>query len=125
MEEKISKVVIHYLKSQSFETVKADGVYGGATPNLELFLAFFSERPAIPETVVYTIQDDGNLGKQIGTETKTKSGLIREVHTGIIVNRATALKIRDWIDDMVKRLDKASQPTDESQELISPDEEIG
>ena len=45
----------HYIKSNSFRIVHADGVYGGSTPKGYLHLDFFSERFPIPQLVEHSV----------------------------------------------------------------------
>src|SRR5689334_16135095 len=39
-----NKLRIEYKKSNSFRVIHADGAYGGTSPRLQLFIAFYSER---------------------------------------------------------------------------------
>src|SRR3954469_15164957 len=49
-------VVIEYIKSSYFRVVHSTGAIGGITPEGNIHMAFFSERPAIPRMQVHKLQ---------------------------------------------------------------------
>lgn len=92
-----SHVNFHYQKSGQYRVVHADGAWGGLTPKLGVFLAFFSERPPIPTLITHSVTSKGELGPEIAQE--VKEGLLREVEVGVILDEAVARSLVSWLQD--------------------------
>lgn len=67
-------------------------------------MAFYTERPAIPLTIVHQTQAAG-LGPEIGEEREGKTGIIREVDCNIMFDINTAKNIRTWLDQQIRILE--------------------
>ncbi len=100
----------HYLKSNFFRVVHGDGTYGGITPQGKIHMAFFSERNAIPQKVVYQIEN-GSLGSEIDREGKV--GLVREVEVDVVLDSTKAKALHVWLG---KWLEKAEREDGEVKE---------
>jgi hypothetical protein len=97
-------VVFHFVKSNFFRVVHADGVHGGLTPHSLIEMNFFSERHPIPKSVVHPLEKSGSLGEEIREKRVTRDGPVREVDVGVMMNLTSAISFRDWLDDKIKRL---------------------
>jgi hypothetical protein len=91
------KLRYHYLKSQFFRTVHADGIFGGVTPRGLIQIAFFSERQPIPTAMVHTISSDGvDMGESRNLR-EGREGAIREVEVNAILSAETAERLQEWL----------------------------
>lgn len=88
-------ISFHYLKTSSYKTLHVDGIFGGPTPNGNIYMELFVERAPTPQEVTHQVNKDGTLGKEI--KRKGKTGLIREIEAGIVFDLATAEKIQMWL----------------------------
>ncbi len=89
MNEPVSnKLRIEYKKSQSFRVIHADGAYGGTSPRLQLFIAFYSERFPIPTVLTYETSATGAPQREIITERESKEGVFREIEVGVTLDIA-------------------------------------
>jgi hypothetical protein len=111
---------IEYIKSNSFRVVHADGAYGGTSPRLELFIAFYNERFPIPKVLTYEVSATGSPEREIRSERESKSGVVREVETAIMMDFNAAKHFAAWINEKVAELEKTRQqvlPKVEGQEV--------
>jgi hypothetical protein len=106
-----SPIRFHYIKSNAYRVVHADGVIGGPTPSGLFQMSFFSERLPIPTSVDHAAVDLGGgrmrLGEEIATE--GKKGVVREVEVGVAMTMEMAKLLRDWLTDGIQRLEAARQ----------------
>ena len=98
-------VTFHLIKSERFQSLRVDGAFGSLSPG-GLSLSFFVERQAIPQRMTYEVTADGSLDKIIDAQGKT--GIIRELQTGILLDVDTARSLRDQLSKMLSTLDKES-----------------
>ncbi len=112
-EEKPKKLRYHLLKSNSFRSIHADGVFGGVTPRLTIFATFFNERTPLPDQMVHEIKEDGTIGDEIRDERITRDGVVRELEANVIMDVEFAKVLVDWlrakIEFVEKRIEEAKQ----------------
>jgi hypothetical protein len=101
-----NKLRIEYKKSQSFRVIHADGAYGGTSPRLQLFIAFYSERFPIPTVLTYETSETGAPAREITAERESKEGLFREVEVGVTLDIAAAKGFLGWLTEQVAELEK-------------------
>jgi hypothetical protein len=107
MNEQVSnKLRIEYKKSNSFRVIHADGVYGGTSPRLQLFVAFYSERFPIPQVLTYETSESGAPVQEIVTERESKEGVFREVEVGVMLDINAAKGFAAWLNEQVAELEK-------------------
>lgn len=102
------EITFNYIKSGDFKTAHADGIVGGITPKNNVYMAFFTERPSIPQKVIYELKEDGSLGKSIKSE--GKEGLVREMVCEVVVDTETAVRIRDWLTRQIDGIETKQRP---------------
>jgi hypothetical protein len=100
-------VKFHYIKSNLFRVIHAEGAIGGLTPSREIFISLFNERAALPQIIEYGITPEGKLGTEIRRE--GKEGLVREMEIGILLTASAAEKLAQYLLDHVKLL-RESEP---------------
>lgn len=98
----------HYIKSNYFRVIHADGVYGGVSPQGLIQLAFFSERQPIPQQTVQKF-DDKRLGEEVVELRVSRDGVVREIETNVLMSAKEAKKLRDFLSQW---LEVHSQITD-------------
>lgn len=94
-----TEIAVSYIKSNFFRVIHADGAWGGVSPFGDIHIAFYSERAAIPDTSKVRLS---NATGQLSEEYSATSELVREVESDVVVDLATAIRIRAWLDDKIK-----------------------
>lgn len=107
MTQNKDKINFHYIKSNNFRVVHADGVFGGLTPSGDIFASIFSQRPAIPNLTVNQIKENGELGPEI--ERVSKDGIIRELEVGLAMRPETAEQLIKWLQERVTEFRKLQE----------------
>jgi hypothetical protein len=105
-----TKLSFQFIKSSGFRIIHADGANGGITPRGNIFLAFYSERIPIPEVVTHQLNPDGTLGPEIPEERKMKSGVIREMDFGVMMDVPVAEALHLWLGQLLEAKKKLDQP---------------
>ena len=93
-------MVFHYIKSNHFRVVHADGVFGGVGPRGFVEVSLFSERRPVPKKIVHeaTASQDGfTVGKEILKDREVRDGLIREVECLLSLSPESAIGIGKWM----------------------------
>jgi hypothetical protein len=98
-----TRIKFYYIKGQFFRVAHVDGVIGGVTPNGLIHAAMFSERPAIPQTTEHELTGAG-LGLQVTQE--GREGFVRELDIDVMMTRAAAVNIKDWLEKQIAALDQ-------------------
>lgn len=71
-------------------------------------MAFYTERPAIPQSMVHEI-GPGGLGTEIREDREGKDGVVREVDCNLMFDLNTARNIRTWLDQQIKILEALTE----------------
>ena len=96
------EIEFHYIKSNHYRVVHADGAYGGVTARGYLHVSFFNERRPIPR-VITLIRDEGS--DQAREEiTDTRSGVVREVEVGVLLDEQAATELIEWLNGKLLEL---------------------
>ena len=104
LSDRAGAIDFHFIKSPHFRVIHADGVWGGATPSRNIAISIFSERLPIPRVIKHQIDDDNRLGAEIEAERNTKTGVVREVEAELIMNKATATALVEWLNKYIEEL---------------------
>jgi hypothetical protein len=105
----------HWVKSQYFRVIHADGAYGGLTPYGGVFCCLYSDRIPIPTVTAQVVQKNGQVGEEIADKKEGPDGIEREVETCFVMNLTTAKSLRDLLDTRIKLLE-SMQPEQQHQE---------
>lgn len=100
-----SKVTYHYIKSNAFRVIHADGVQGGLTPNLKVQMALFNERMPIPRQIVHNVKSGPGEGSfELGDEVErsVRDGIVREVEAEVLMDPIVAERVANWLLEKVK-----------------------
>jgi len=109
-DEKTAQINFHYIKSNNFRVVHADGAHGGVTPRGDIHMALFNERNPIPVRITNKIAENGTLGEEIGRS--MRDGIVREVEVDVILDPEVAKSIANWL------LEKADEATSNQKQPI-------
>src|SRR5215204_882367 len=92
------EIIFEYIKSNLFRVIHCDGAIGGVTPSGNLHIAFFSERPAMPRTLVHTRNEMGTLGPPIPERTEGRRSVIREMDVDVVVAPRAVDALIQWLE---------------------------
>jgi hypothetical protein len=110
---KTNELTFHYIKSSDFRIIRADGITGNISPRGDIFLSFYSERFALPDSVTHRISESGQIGEIVKVATKSE-GVVRELEAGITMDLPTARSFIVWLSNMIaKGEDSARQEVQE------------
>lgn len=113
-------VQFRYIKSEYFRVIHANGAWGGLTPQAEIHMVIFSERPAIPDAIVHAITDDGRLGKEIAS--KGEGGAVRECEVDVVLSYATSKALLAWLNGHVQQLESVIREAKEKREQTTEEQ---
>lgn len=94
-----------YIKSNYFRVIHVDGVWGGVTPNLNIQMALFNERNAIPRQIVHEVKPDGTIGHELPEKRDGRDTIVREIEASLIMDVQTAKVLIGWLQDKVDQLE--------------------
>ncbi|MGD1094924.1 MAG: hypothetical protein ABSB35_23390 [Bryobacteraceae bacterium] len=96
-----NQVKFDFIKSSYFRSIHADGVWGGVNGHLDIAMAFFSERPAIPQQITVPIED-GKLGNELENKRVGRDAVIRDVEISVTMNVEVARAFHQWLDERIR-----------------------
>jgi hypothetical protein len=105
MSEK-QEITFHYIKSNNFSTHLATGGFGGLTVNGLINLNFFTDRAVIPLNQSFEQDELNNLNI---LRSEGKSGAVREIFCGIIMDLNTAKSISDWLQIQIQNIENSKK----------------
>lgn len=111
-----TKVKFHYIKSNSFRVVHVDGAFGGLTPAGLIFVSLYSERGAIPQTMVHDVTEAGQVGAERQEERVGKDGIVREVEVGATMSVETATNFVKWLQEKIDLVNKLKSGAEQEKE---------
>src|ERR1700687_3807054 len=79
------RIKFDFIKSNYFRTIHADGVWGGVNGHLDIAMAFYSERPAIPQQITVPVEN-GRLGHELEDKRVGRDAVIRDVEIAVTMN---------------------------------------
>lgn len=98
---------VEYHTTTNFETRLTTGAYGGVTAQGLINVNFYIDRNAIPEKTAH--EPDGQ-GLMQEVAKKGFEGVVREVHSGIIMDLNTAKNVVMWLQTHINHLEEALKP---------------
>lgn len=104
MEKTKPTVKIEYLYDSEYAPAYANGAYGGIGPKGEITINFFFERNSDPADSLLEADENGNLTREVPIDPEDfQKTIVREVFSGVIVNKRTAMELRHWLDVIIKQ----------------------
>lgn len=117
--EATDRLKFHYIKSNMFRVIHADGIWGGLTPQLDIQMAVFSERLPIPLQVVQEIGEDGTLGRECVEERVSRDGVVREVEANLVFSVEVARKVVQWLEHKIRTAEEVESQKKSKAEEVS------
>ena len=107
-QKKTSKKEInfYYTKVNDHRAYHASGVYGGVVGDKNIHMSFFLEHQLLPRKTVHELKED-TLGGLIRSEgyVKDELALEREIQTTLVISKATAIVLKDWLIKKIKDIE--------------------
>ena len=103
-ERQAAQIVFEYARDPMFRSTHADGFIGGLTPNGQIHLAFFSERPVLPKRHVFRVNADGSLGAEVPNEKAASESIVRDMQVDVLITVQAAEGLRNWLDQYIRAL---------------------
>jgi hypothetical protein len=104
------EVVFDYIKGEFFRVIHADGMIGGPTPQGNLHIAFFSERPPIPKRTVQTVTALGALGAPVPEKMVVRDcTVVREMDVDVMMTFQVAEQFHQWLGQTLDEMKKLMQ----------------
>jgi len=103
----VEPIQFHYIKNPSFHTVHVDGAIGSLTPRGYIHAALYTERAPIPRVMTHALSSDGKLGPLVHSE--ARPGIVREIEVSLLLDKAAAQSLRDWLNEQLIQYDKMLQ----------------
>ena len=100
-------VEYHYIKSNDFRVIHADGAIGSVTGRGYLNLAFYNERRAIPQKTTVSFDADTKVPHE--SVTATRGGVVREVEVGVLLDARTTAELIEWLRTKLEDLHKVNE----------------
>jgi hypothetical protein len=101
MPEETPTIQFNYIKSNFFRVAHVDGVLGNITPAGLIFISFYNERAAIPQSMVHAITEAGQVGDECKEKRVTKEGIVREIELGAVMSIETATSFMKWLEEKI------------------------
>ena len=112
-----SKLKFHYIKSNFWRVIKADGAIGGITPRGDVFFSLYNERVPLPDVTVQAIEN-GRLSAEIIEERTTAEGILREIEVGVNMDLDTAKALVRWLQEKIDIIEQFRESTQSQQTSI-------
>lgn len=106
-----SDITVHYIKMKNYRTYHVDGIFGGVSPSGYIYIEPFVQRPITPKTVTHGITEEGALGEEIPDTRTGKTGVVREIEAGLVMNVEVAKVLRGWLDKKIIQYDEITKET--------------
>lgn len=104
-------ISFHYIKSDDFRVVYAEGAHGGPTPRGLLQMSFWSERAPIPRVTVHELQK-GRLGPEVRTLRESREGIVRDISVSVLLTPEHARSVRDWLTRHIEQIEALADASD-------------
>lgn len=100
-------IPVHYLKSNQFRVIHADGAYGGITGQGWIHMAIYSERNPLPRQTEHPIIAGSTLGPERVVE--QREGFIREIENSVLMNIEVAKALHRWLGQKIEEHSKLDE----------------
>lgn len=90
-----------YIFDRDYNPKRANGAFGGLTPQGEVVMNFYMERAAVPYEQEFVLNEDGTLGDCIRTE-PAEFKFIRYMQGGVIMTREEAKNLAVWLESLLQ-----------------------
>ncbi len=99
--EPVDSVEIEYEKSNFCRVVHVNGAWGGITPNLEVRMALYSQKSAIPGVMTIEV-----VGSRLQEIPDAVTRYTREIEVEAMMSASTARTLAAWLIDKADQIDQ-------------------
>lgn len=119
----IVKYQLVYRRESNVQPRVSHGVYGGVTPSGTIEMEFFTEASDPSGVREYVYDEAGVLlsEENPSAQDETSLKLVRTVHTRLLMSRAAARNLMDWLSETLADLDGGNGPTEDMFDALDPD----
>src|SRR5437868_5175876 len=105
-----TQVEVDFIKSNYYRVVRADGVFGGLSPNGSIHLGVYSERVPYPQKIFHKVEGGALQPEDTQRRVGRSANILRELEVGISMDIAQAIVLRTWLDDKISQYEKLVGP---------------
>jgi len=99
------EIKIFFRRAAEFKMIPVSGVWGGLTPQGNVYCDFFFEKAEIPENVVVQVGEGGTPAKEVGRNPQNQM-FVREVVVGLSMQPEIARSIGQWLIEKADEFQK-------------------
>lgn len=103
------RVIFNYVKSNFFRVIHVDGVAGGVTPSSDIYMNLYSERFSIPKKLVYELDSEGSLEREVLEDREDLDSVIREIDVSAVMSIETAKSLIEWLQNTIELVESNEQ----------------
>ncbi len=110
-------IKFRYIFPEDYNPIYCNGVYGGISPSGDIIANFFLERMPIPNSMTNDVNEDGTLSGVVSVDPADLDNiLIRNISSGIILNKNSAKSIYEWLGRQIEEIENREKVNDVSEE---------
>lgn len=95
-----------FVRGNFSRVIHADGAWGAVTPQWNIHMALYSERPGTPDETEIQLDVQGGV-RDVAVTVPTF--LIREIEADVILSEASAVGLRNWLNERLSELQSVRQ----------------
>ena len=113
--QNLKSVQLSYHRVKGLSPKVAHGVYGGVIQKDLIEMEFFSESEDLTGTTTVSYDEKGNpvADENMVEEYMRPRKIVRTIHTRVVVSKATARNIVNWMHDVLDNMDEVDKEEDE------------
>lgn len=105
MSENKDKVSFKYIFEENYNPKYINGASGGISPNNEIIINFYLERPSLPYKISYSLEED-QLIEEEREPKDNKSSFVRCMQNGIIFDYSTAKALQRFLNTTISEYEQ-------------------
>jgi hypothetical protein len=98
-----------HIKSNFFRVIHVDGIFGRVTPSSDICINLYSERWSIPNKLVYELDSEGSLEREVEEERDDINSVIREIDVSAVMSIETAKELVESLQLMIEAVEDNEQ----------------
>jgi hypothetical protein len=98
------KLEFQFRNGTHFRVIYVDGAVGGVMPTGQIHMAIYNDRFALPQKLA---SPTGEATAEIDLQADGGPHFIREIEAHLVFSLESAVGMRDWLDDKIRRLEAA------------------
>lgn len=99
-------------ESKDFKLIPANGMWGGITTRGDFRIDFFVETLATPKSIIYPVNSDGTLGKELKRTPADR--YVRRLEAGVLMSIESAELLAGFIKDRIEEYRRLKAKKDEN-----------